>query len=97
MRTLHEIIAMVGDSRRRSTLDYFRQAEGHPLAVVEEIIYGGHAYNFFRSIEAGKIELSTSEIATIRFRRPGVAIECQCPEVSSSCSSSEIWTGSISR
>ena len=75
MRTLHEIIAMVGDSRIRSTLDYFRQAEGHPLAVVEEIIYGGHAYNFFRSIEAGKIELSTSEIATIRFRRPGVAIE----------------------
>ena len=75
MRTLHEIIAMVGDSRVRSNLDYFRQVEGRPLAVVEEIIYGGHAYNFFRSIEAGKIELSTSELATIRFRRPGIAIE----------------------
>lgn len=74
MRTLHEIISMVGDDRVSRAFEFVRHAGGAPLATVEEIIYGGHGYNFFRAIEAAKIELSESENTTIAFRRPGVAV-----------------------
>jgi hypothetical chaperone protein len=74
MRTLHEIIAMVGDPRVREAFDYVSQAGGRPLEMVEEIIYGGHAYNFFRAIERAKIELSSAASATIAFRRPRIAV-----------------------
>lgn len=73
MRTLHEIIAMVGDDAVRRAFDYLRQA-GDPLGTVEEIIYGGHAYNFFRAIEGAKIELSSAADTTITFRRPRIAL-----------------------
>jgi hypothetical chaperone protein len=74
MRTLHEIISMIGDSAVRSAFNFMDQADGSPLAVAEEIIYGGHAYHFFRAIEAGKIELSSSARATITFRRPQIRL-----------------------
>ena len=74
MRTLHEIIAMVSDDRVRRALQYMHQADGDPLRMVDEIIYGGHAYNFFRAIENAKIALSFEHEATIAFRRPGIAI-----------------------
>jgi hypothetical chaperone protein len=74
MRTLHEIIAMVGDDTVRRAFDYVGQAGGDPLGTVEEIIYGGHAYNFFRAIEGAKIELSSATKATIAFRRPRISV-----------------------
>ncbi len=74
MRTLHEIIGMVGDDRVRRAFEYLNLAGDAPMAVVEEIIYGGHAYNFFRAIENAKIELSSQRASTIRFRRPLIDI-----------------------
>lgn len=74
MRTLHEILSMVGDSRVRNAFQFVSQAGGNPLEMVEEIIYGGHAYNFFRAIESAKIELSSAADATISFRRPRISV-----------------------
>jgi hypothetical chaperone protein len=74
MRTLHEIVAMVGDDGVRKAFEFVRQSGGEPLATAEEIIYGGHGYNFFRAIEAAKIELSDALKADIAFRRPRVAL-----------------------
>ena len=74
MRTLHEIISMVGDDRVSRAFEFVRHAGGAPLATVEEIIYGGHGYNFFRAIESAKIQLSDTDEATVAFRRVGISI-----------------------
>jgi hypothetical chaperone protein len=74
MRTLHEIISMVGDDSVHRAFEYVSQAGGKPLETVEEIIYGGHAYNFFRAIEGAKISLSSAPEATILFRRPRISV-----------------------
>lgn len=45
------------------------------MDTVEEIVFGGHAYNFYRAVEDAKIALSSSEETSIRFRRPGISID----------------------
>jgi hypothetical chaperone protein len=74
MRTLHEIVAMVGDDGVRKAFEFVRQSGGDPLATAEEIIYGGHSYKFFRAIEDTKIKLSDVLEADIAFHRPLVSI-----------------------
>jgi hypothetical chaperone protein len=74
MRTLHEIIAMVGNDNVRKAFEFVRQSGGDPLATAEEIIYGGHGYRFFRAIEHAKIDLSDVLEADIAFHRPRVSI-----------------------
>ncbi|MDP9334046.1 MAG: Hsp70 family protein [Actinomycetota bacterium] len=47
---------------------------GKPLAMAEEIIFGGHGYNFFRAIEDGKIAVSDTPQTTIAFSRTRVSL-----------------------
>ena len=41
-------------------------------AIVEGIIFGGHAYAFYREIEDAKIRLSRDTTTSIEFHRPGL-------------------------
>jgi hypothetical chaperone protein len=74
MRTLSEILTMASDQRTYQALEWVRHVDG-PIRMVEEIVLGGHAYNFFRTIEATKIRLSAADSSAITFRRPGIAID----------------------
>ena len=71
MRTLHGIIAMVADEVTHRAFEFMRQAPGHPLDMVEEIIYGGHAYNFFRAVEAAKNRVVLSSRCQGELSPPG--------------------------
>ena len=43
----------------------------HRLDLLGKILYGGHAYAFYRSIEEAKMALSTATESTIELHRPG--------------------------
>jgi hypothetical chaperone protein len=76
MGTLHGVLSMVGDDRTRKILDNFRAAGGGDrLRTVDEILYGGHGYNFFRTVEGAKIDLSSHSKADVRFVRPGIDVD----------------------
>lgn len=78
MRTLREILDLVNDGRSRTALDHMERCDNSDVfKIVEEIIYGGHSYQFFRSIEQAKIELSDLEASSISFRRPKVDIQVE--------------------
>ncbi len=47
------------------------KSRGEGARLLERIIFGGHAYGFYRAIEDAKVSLSTNEEATIQFFRPG--------------------------
>lgn len=47
---------------------------GESLYQIEEILYGGQAYNFYKAVEKAKIELSSSAQTTIEVHRPGINI-----------------------
>jgi hypothetical chaperone protein len=76
MRTLSGILGMVSDGRVPTALEFMYQCKGgRRLAIIEEIIEGGHAYNFFRSVEDAKIRLSKIESTSITFDRPGIGLD----------------------
>lgn len=73
--TLQGALTLVGDNRTRGILDNFRAAGGgHRLKAMNEIIFGGHGYLFFKELEGAKIELSSATKTRIRFNRPGIAV-----------------------
>jgi hypothetical chaperone protein len=75
MSTLSGLKDLLGDKYTASTLSELMTADGgNRLAAVENIIYGGHAYGFYRAIEQAKIELSTATSTAIEFHRPGIDI-----------------------
>jgi hypothetical chaperone protein len=47
---------------------------GTPADLVHALLYEGHAYDFYKVIEAAKIELSSSETTELRFNPLGLAI-----------------------
>ncbi len=76
LRTLAGALQMRSADRVVRALDHVRRCQGgDAIATVEEIILGGHAYNFYRSVEQAKIDLSSSGQTSIRFRRPGIDID----------------------
>ena len=76
MGTLHGVLTMVGDDRTRMILNNFLAAQGgDKLRTIDEILYGGHGYAFFRAIEASKIELSARNASDIRFKRPKIDVD----------------------
>jgi hypothetical chaperone protein len=76
MGTLHGVLTMVGDDRTRRILNNFLAADGGDrLRTIDEILYGGHGYAFFRAIEASKIELSAKEASKIWFKRPKIDVD----------------------
>jgi hypothetical chaperone protein len=58
---------------------YLRTAKGKPggaaVEPLEQLLYGGHAYGFYRAVEGAKIALSTETETRIAFRRPGLSMD----------------------
>jgi hypothetical chaperone protein len=73
MSTLSGLKNLLSDKYTATTLSELRAAtDGDRLAAVENIIYGGYAYQFYRAVEEAKIALSTAPNASIEFHRPGI-------------------------
>jgi len=47
---------------------------GEAGKLVHDLLYEGHAYDFYRAIEAAKIQLSDSEAATLRYEPLGLEV-----------------------
>ena len=71
MRTLPGLLRMASDDQVALILERWRAV----LPLVDEIINGGHSYEFFRSIEEAKIRLSSVPEDRVSFRRPGITID----------------------
>ncbi len=75
LRTLSGALQMRNLDQTSRALDHVLSCQGaEALRTVDEIVFGGHAYNFYRSLEQAKIDLSSSQTASIRFLRPGINI-----------------------
>lgn len=76
MRTLAGILSLMKDPRTSRALHYvlYDLRETDQLKAVENILLGGHAYNFYRAIEKAKIDLSDSDHSEILFRRSDVNV-----------------------
>jgi hypothetical chaperone protein len=62
---------LLSDPDTPLTLREFRAAKGgRRLEAVEEILYSGYGYQFYRAIEDAKIALSTRRSSSIEFHRP---------------------------
>jgi hypothetical chaperone protein len=48
---------------------------GAPLTQLSELLYGGQAYSFYRTIEQAKIDLSVAQETSISFHRHGIDVE----------------------
>ena len=48
---------------------------GAPEEIVRSVLYGGHAYEFYRAIESAKIALSDAEATRLEFTPLGLAVE----------------------
>lgn len=76
LRTLAGALQMRSADRVLRALEHVRRCPGgDAINTVEEIIFGGHAYNFYRAVEQAKIDLSSSQATSIGFRRPGIAVD----------------------
>jgi len=45
------------------------------LTLIDELLYGGQAWTFYRAIEAAKVQLSSSDSAVIDYRRPWIDLQ----------------------
>jgi len=71
LATLSGLKSLLSDPNTALTLREYRAAKaGERLEPVEEILYGGYAYQFYRAIEDAKIALSTRRSSSIEFHRP---------------------------
>ena len=75
MRTLSGIAKLLQDKNLRSVLHAFASG-GADISIIDEILFGGQAYSFYKEIEKAKIDLSESERETthIDFSRPDSGI-----------------------
>jgi hypothetical chaperone protein len=75
LATLSGLKSLLSDPNTIPTLSEFRAAQGgEHLATVENILYGGYGYQFYRAIEDAKIALSTDTRTMIDFHRPGIEL-----------------------
>lgn len=74
LRTLHGVRFLLADVRFGHLLARLRR-QGVDTGSIEEIVYGGRAYDFYRTIESAKHALSFDDRATIAFHRPGISVE----------------------
>ena len=70
MRTMEGTLRMMSEDSTAATLERWRDR----LPVVNDIVFGGHAYAFYRAVEGTKIELSSESSASLSFNRPGIAV-----------------------
>lgn len=73
MRTLSGIAELLRDKNLLPALHAFADG-GADISVIDEILFGGQAYNFYKAIENAKIDLSESQTARIDFSRPDSGI-----------------------
>lgn len=73
MRTLSGIAALL---RNKKILPMLLAAadKGANTSIINEILFGGQAYHFYKAIEDAKIDLSENQTARINFRRPDSGI-----------------------
>jgi hypothetical chaperone protein len=75
LATLSGLKSLLSDPNTALTLREFSAAKGgRRLETVEEILYSGYGYQFYRAIEAAKITLSTKKSSSIEFHRPRLDI-----------------------
>jgi hypothetical chaperone protein len=75
MSTLSGLKTLLSDRNTASILSAYRRGPGgHRLAAVENILYGGYAYQFYEAIEQAKIALSSEASTVINFHRPGIDV-----------------------
>jgi hypothetical chaperone protein len=74
LRTLMGVRFLLSDKNLRGVLGRAR-LEGTDTEAIEEILFGGHAYAFYKAIENAKVALSDVERTSIEFRRPGVRVD----------------------
>lgn len=73
LATLSGLKSLLSDPNTVPTLSEYRAARGgEHLAPVENILYGGYGYQFYRAIEDAKIALSADAHTVIDFHRPGI-------------------------
>lgn len=68
-----QLWSLLRDLRRYESIDESESG----VDLIENLIYGGHAYAFYKEIEATKIRLSEDEKADFKFSRPGIEFEFQ--------------------
>ena len=74
MRTLSGIAKLLQDKNLRPVLHAFADS-GADISIIDEILFGGQAYNFYKEIENAKIDLSEKSTARIDFSRPDSGID----------------------
>jgi hypothetical chaperone protein len=52
---------------------------GQAADIVSGLLYGGHAYDFYRGIEAAKIALSSDDVARLEFAPLGLGVDVRRP------------------
>lgn len=73
LRTMAGVRSLLSDRRFGHELGKLRMT-GVDTSRVEAIVFGGHAYGFYKAIEQAKLDLSESDSATIAFERAGLSI-----------------------
>lgn len=74
LRSLHGIRFLLADKRFGHLLAGLRR-QGIDTGPIEEIVYGGRAYDFYRAIEDAKHGLSIGDCASIDFHRGDLSVE----------------------
>lgn len=76
LRTMAGAKYLMSDSVLPGLLRELRGVEDpHGFEMLEEILYGGHVYSFYRAIEDAKIRLSVEESTRVELHRPGIDID----------------------
>jgi hypothetical chaperone protein len=71
LKSLSGVMLLMADPDLSGLLERLGRAASRSVAA---ILYSGHAYGFFKAIEAAKIELSTSETAELVAEVPGLSL-----------------------
>ncbi len=71
MRTASSVRLLMADPGIPSILSRIGSPEAE---LVHALLYGGHAYDFYKAIESAKIELSSSEVTELRFPPLGLQV-----------------------
>lgn len=73
LRTLTGIRSLLSDPMVPQALASLK-FEGGDTTALNELLFSGHAYDFYRTIEMAKIALSSVDETVIQFERPGIRV-----------------------
>jgi hypothetical chaperone protein len=76
LRSMSGLKSLLADRDLSGTLTGLYGLGGDSLLkLIDELLYGGQAWTFYRAIEATKVQLSSSESAVIDYRRPWIDLQ----------------------